>query len=57
MWVLQISDGELSNLLIKDQAGFHAEKDAVYAAGLRSSPWQQTDDTSPGWMAKTNIVM
>jgi len=42
---VQISDGELSNLLIKDQAGFHAEKDAVYEAGLRSSPWQQTDDT------------
>jgi len=42
---VQISKGELSNLLIKDQAGFHAEKDAVYEAGLRSSPWQQTDDT------------
>ena len=42
---IQISDGELSNLLIKDQAGFHAEKDAVYEAGLRSSPWQHTDDT------------
>ena len=42
---LQISDGEVSNLLIKDQAGFHAEKDAVYEAGLRSSPWQHTDDT------------
>ncbi len=42
---IQISEGELSNLLIKDQARFHAEKDAVYEAGLRSSPWQQTDDT------------
>ena len=42
---IQISEGELSNLLIKDQAGFHAEKDAVYEAGLSSSPWQQTDDT------------
>lgn len=42
---IQISQGELSNLLIKDQAGFHAEKDAVYEAGLRSSPWQHTDDT------------
>ena len=40
-----ISDGELSNLLIKDQADFHAEKDEVYEAGLRSSPWQHTDDT------------
>jgi hypothetical protein len=42
---LQISEGELSNLLIKDQDRFHAEKDAVYEAGLRSSPWQHTDDT------------
>ena len=42
---IRISGGELSNLLIKDQAGFHAEKDAVYEAGLRSSPWQHTDDT------------
>ena len=40
-----ISAGELSNLLIKDQADFHAEKDEVYEAGLRSSPWQHTDDT------------
>jgi hypothetical protein len=42
---VQISEGELSNLLIKGQTSFHAEKDAVYEAGLRSSPWQQTDDT------------
>ena len=43
---IQISAGELSNLVIKDHDHFHAEKDAVYAAGLRSSPWQQTDDTA-----------
>jgi FtsZ-binding cell division protein ZapB len=43
---IQISAGEISNLLIKDHAAFHAEKDAVYEAGLRSSPWQQIDDTS-----------
>jgi hypothetical protein len=41
-----ISAGELSNLLIKHQAGFHAEKAAVYAAGLGSSPWQHLDQTS-----------
>lgn len=41
---IQISDGEISNLLIKDQERFHGEKDAVYEAGLRSSPWQHTDD-------------
>lgn len=42
---VQISEGELSNLLIKKQEAFHAEKDAVYEAGLRSSPYQHTDDT------------
>jgi len=42
---IQISDGEVSNLLIQNQEEFHAEKDAVYEAGLRSSPWQHTDDT------------
>lgn len=42
---IQISEGEVSNLLIKDQEGFHEEKEAVYEAGLRSSPWQHTDDT------------
>ncbi|MDP2664381.1 MAG: transposase, partial [bacterium] len=41
-----ISDGHLSNLLIKDQAHFHAEKAAVYDAGLASSPWQHLDETS-----------
>lgn len=42
---LQISEGAVSNLLIKDQDDFHREKEAVYEAGLRSSPWQHTDDT------------
>jgi hypothetical protein len=43
---VQISDGQVSNLLIKGQAPFHAEKDALYQAGLASSPWQHLDDTS-----------
>jgi len=42
---IQISTGEISNLLIKKQESFHTEKDVVYEAGLQSSPWQQTDDT------------
>jgi len=41
-----ISAGALSNLLIKHQTAFHAEKTAVYTAGLRSSPWQHFDQTS-----------
>ena len=43
---IQISAGQLSNLLIKGQETFHAEKEAVCAAGLRSSPWQHIDQTS-----------
>ncbi len=43
---IAVSDGQISNLLIKDQDPFHAEKDAVYAAGLRASPWQHLDDTA-----------
>jgi hypothetical protein len=33
---IQISTGEVSNLLIKKQEAFHAESAAVYEAGLRS---------------------
>ncbi len=40
-----ISNGQMSNLLIKNQQSFHTEKYAVYQAGLRASPWQHLDDT------------
>jgi hypothetical protein len=43
---VQISAGEISNLVIQDHAAFHAEKAALYRAGLASSPWQHIDDTS-----------
>jgi hypothetical protein len=43
---VSISAGQVSNLLIKDQDQFHSEKEAVYAAGLRSGPWQHLDDTA-----------
>jgi len=43
---VQISSGQLSNLLIKRQEGFHAEKEEVCEAGLWSSPWQHIDQTS-----------
>jgi hypothetical protein len=42
---VHISSGQVSNLLIKGQDPFHAEKDALYEAGLRSSPWQHIDET------------
>lgn len=43
---IQISSGQLSNLLIKGQDEFHAEKKEVCEAGLSSSPWQHLDQTS-----------
>ncbi|MDQ5854157.1 MAG: transposase [Chloroflexota bacterium] len=43
---VQISAGQISNLLIKGQERFHHEKDAVYEAGLRSGSWQHIDDTA-----------
>ena len=42
---LRMSKGQLSNLLIADQDEFHAESDAVYESGLRSSSYQQSDST------------
>jgi hypothetical protein len=42
---VQISRGHIAALLTQDQELFHTEKAAVYEAGLRSSPWQQIDDT------------
>jgi hypothetical protein len=41
---LPISEGEVSKLLIKEQDEFHAEKDAVYEAGLKSTPYQHIAD-------------
>jgi hypothetical protein len=43
---IAISAGQVSALLIQDQARFHAEADAVLLAGLASSPWHHLDDTA-----------
>jgi hypothetical protein len=43
---VHLSAGELSNWLVKDWPELHAEKAAIYEAGLRSSPWQHLDDTA-----------
>jgi hypothetical protein len=43
---VQISAGQLSNLLIKGQEEFHAEKAEMCEAGLGSSPFQHVDQTS-----------
>ncbi len=41
-----ISDGRVSNLLIKDPDNWHTEKDTDYLAGLQSSFWQHVDETA-----------
>ncbi len=51
---IQISKGTLSNLLIKGHADFHAEKEAVYEAGLASSFYQHLDDTPTRFNGKNN---
>src|SRR5437868_808192 len=42
---MSISAGQLSDMLIKDQERFHAERANVVQAGLSSSPWQHLDST------------
>ena len=42
---MSMSAGQLSDLLIKDQEAFHAERAQVVRAGLSSSPWQHLDST------------
>jgi hypothetical protein len=42
---IQISAGQLSNILVKDRDEFHAEKGEVCEAGLASSPFQHIDQT------------
>lgn len=42
---MSISAGQLSDMLIKDQGLFHAERANILQAGLSSSPWQHLDST------------
>lgn len=57
---LQISEGTISNILIKEKKEeLTAEKQEIYEAGLRSSIYQQIDDTGmrvSGKNAYTTIV-
>jgi hypothetical protein len=43
---MQISAGQLSDMLIKDQEQFHLESKEVLRAGLESSPWHHLDSTA-----------
>lgn len=41
-----ISDGQISNILTKEQAVWHDEKEAIVQAGLASTTYQHSDDTA-----------
>jgi regulator of replication initiation timing len=43
---IDLSAGQVANLLVQEQDVFHTEARAVGDAGLRSSPWQHLDDTA-----------
>lgn len=51
---IQISKGTLSNLLNKGHEDFHAEKEAVYEAGLASNFYHHLDDTPTRFNGKNN---
>ncbi|MBT3464027.1 transposase [archaeon] len=56
---IQISNGSISNILIKNKEQFKQEKKEIYEAGLSSTSHQQIDDTSSrvnGENHYTNIV-
>ncbi len=42
---IDISDGEINNILIKDKDIFHEEKEAILETGLKESDYIVTDDT------------
>jgi hypothetical protein len=44
-WGVDISSGQLNNILIENKEPFHKEKDAILSAGLRSSSHVNCDDT------------
>ena len=44
-WEIDISSGQISNILTENKEGFHAEKDELLTAGINHSTYIQVDDT------------
>jgi len=42
---ISISSGQIAAIIKQETGRLETEKEAVYEAGLRSTPWQQIDDT------------
>src|SRR5206468_6764688 len=54
---VRISAGEISNLLVTKQEGFHREKAAIYDAGLRSTRGSIWMPPAPAWRGRISIAM
>jgi hypothetical protein len=52
-WGIEISSGELSNILTQNKEKFHAEKEEVLAVGMRVSSYLHVDDTGARHKGKT----
>ena len=50
---IDISTGQINNILTEDKELFHEEKDEILKAGLSVSPYVQTDDTGARHDGKT----
>jgi hypothetical protein len=44
-WGVDISSGQINNILIKDKESFHTEKDELLSAGINNSRYLHVDDT------------
>ncbi|HDM75828.1 MAG TPA: transposase [Deltaproteobacteria bacterium] len=44
-WGIDISSGQISNILIRDKEHFHEEKDELLSAGIKNSSYIHVDDT------------
>ena len=44
-WDVNISSGQISNILIKNKEHFHTEKDELLSAGIKNSSYIHVDDT------------
>jgi hypothetical protein len=53
---IDISTGQLNNILIENKERFHQEKNDILAVGLQVSSYINVDDTGPGIKAKTAIA-
>lgn len=54
-WGIDISAGQLSNILTKDKEEFHQEKEDILAAGLESSSQINVDDTGARHQGKNGF--